>query len=291
MRFETVTPSIWSLNLGICNCFLLRSTSGYVLVDTGLQKHGDKILEALKQAGIAASGVKYILLTHAHKDHAGSAAQLKAVTGATVIAHALDAEIIQSGVHQRPMTPAPGVLNLILFQLFVKDLLPVPPVRVDRCVEDGETLRELDGLRVIHTPGHSAGQIAFLWPQDGGLLFVGDAAANTLGLRLSISYEDLQLGKRTLAKLAKLPFSKACFGHGNTISSGASVKFIRHWGVDEPLLMTGQDERANGLGKVEYFEGLSADDFVDQTTQPSNGNWKKQRLESRRRYPEHEGRK
>ena len=38
MRFKTVTPSIWSLNLGIVNCFLLRSTSGYALVDTGFEK-------------------------------------------------------------------------------------------------------------------------------------------------------------------------------------------------------------------------------------------------------------
>jgi glyoxylase-like metal-dependent hydrolase (beta-lactamase superfamily II) len=240
MPFKTVTPSIWSLNLGTCNCFLLRSTSGYALVDTGLEKHGDKILDALKRAGIAASETKYILLTHAHKDHAGSAAQLKEVTGATVIAHALDAEIIESGVHQRPMTPAPGLLNLILFQLFVKDLLPVRRVKVDRCVVDGETLHELDGLRVIHTPGHSAGQIAFFRPQDGGLLFVGDAAANTLGLRLSISYEDLQLGKRTLAQLARLPFATACFGHGKTLFNGAAGKFIRRWGVDEPVLMMGQ---------------------------------------------------
>jgi Metallo-beta-lactamase superfamily len=153
------------------------------------------------------------------------------VKKATVIAHALDAEIIESGVHQRPMTPAPDFLNRILFQLFVKDLLPVPPVKVDRCVVDGETFHELDGLQVIHTPGHSAGQIAFFWPQDRGVLFVGDAAANTLGLRLSISYEDLQLGKKTLARLAKLPFSKACFGHGQILSSGAAGKFIRRWGA------------------------------------------------------------
>ena len=231
MPFKSVTSSVLSLDLGICNCFFLRSTSGYALVDTGLDKHGDIILEALKQAGIAASEVKYILLTHAHKDHAGSAAQLKNVTGATVIAHALDAEIIESGVHQRPMTPAPGLLNLILFHLLVKDLLPVPPTKVDRCVVDGETLHELDGLQVIHTPGHSAGQIAFFWPQEGGLLFVGDAVANTLGLRLAISYEDLPLGKRTLARLARLQFAIACFGHGKTLFNGAAGKFARLWGV------------------------------------------------------------
>ena len=129
------------------------------------------------------------------------------------------------------MTPAPGLLNLILFHLLVKDLLPVPPTKVDRCVVDGETLHELDGLQVIHTPGHSAGQIAFFWPQEGGLLFVGDAAANTLGLRLAISYEDLPLGKRTLARLAGLQFAIACFGHGKTLFNGAAGKFARLWGV------------------------------------------------------------
>ena len=129
----------------------------------------------------------------------------------------------------------------------MKDLLPVRPVKVDRCVADGEILPELDGLRVIHTPGHSAGQIAFFWPHDGGLLFVGDAAANTLGLRLSISYEDLQLGKRTLARLARLPFATACFGHGKPLFNGAAGKFIQRWGVDEPHLMTGYDDRANKI--------------------------------------------
>ena len=54
------------------------------------------------------------------------------------------------------------------------------------------------------------------------MLFVGDAAANTLGLRLLISYEDLALGKRMLAKLAALPFSVALFGQGRTIAPAAA---------------------------------------------------------------------
>ncbi len=232
MPFKAVTPSIKSLNLGICNCFLLHGTFGYAIVDTGHEKDGDVILKAIAQEGLAPTDIRYILITHAHADHAGSAAQLKAATGATLVSHALDAEIIESGVHQRPMTPAPGILNLILFQLFVKDLLPVPRVLVDRHVSDGEAMYDLDGLKVIHTPGHCAGQVAFLWPHEGGALFVGDAAANTFGLRYSISYEDLALGKRTLAKLAKVPFSVALFGHGRTILSGAQQKFGNKWSAE-----------------------------------------------------------
>ena len=134
MSFKPVSPSIQSLNLGICNCFLLRGSFGYALVDTGLEKHGDAILKALAKQGILPTQIKLLLLTHAHPDHAGSAAQLKKATGATVVAHQLDAEIIESGVHQRPMTPAPGLLNRILFELFVKDLTPVPITKVDRLV-------------------------------------------------------------------------------------------------------------------------------------------------------------
>ena len=101
---------------------------------------------------------------------------------------------------------------------------------MDRHVSDGEVMEDLDGLQVIHTPGHCAGQVAFLWPREGGVLFVGDAAANTLGLRLSISYEDLALGKSVLAKLSTLPFSIALFGHGRTMTGGAAAKFARKWG-------------------------------------------------------------
>jgi glyoxylase-like metal-dependent hydrolase (beta-lactamase superfamily II) len=111
-------------------------------------RYASKVLKAIADEGLAPRQIKYILLTHAHKDHAGSAAQLRNATGAKVVSHALDAEIIESGVHQRPMTPAPGILNRILFQLFVKDLLPVPRTTVDRHVGDGEVMDDLGGLQV-----------------------------------------------------------------------------------------------------------------------------------------------
>jgi hypothetical protein len=50
-------------------------------------------------------------------------------------------------------SPAPGILNRILFQLFVKGLFPVPRTTIERHVGDGEVMDDLDGLRVIHTSG------------------------------------------------------------------------------------------------------------------------------------------
>src|ERR1700686_1106127 len=116
----------------------------------------------------------------------------KTITPARQIIHALATHPGQITIRRR----RPGSLIL--------DLLPVPSVKVDRCFVDGETLHELDGLQVIHTPGHSAGQIAFFWPQEGAFCLLEMRPQIPLGLRLSISYEDLELGKKTLARLAKL---------------------------------------------------------------------------------------
>jgi hypothetical protein len=61
MPFKSVTRSIKSLNLGICNCFLLHGTFGYAIVDTGLAKHGDTILKAIADEGLAPKQIKYMV--------------------------------------------------------------------------------------------------------------------------------------------------------------------------------------------------------------------------------------
>ena len=45
-------------------------------------------------------------------------------------------------------------VRTLVFPDSVKDLLPVPRTTVDRHVGDGEVMDDLDGLQVIHTPGH-----------------------------------------------------------------------------------------------------------------------------------------
>ena len=85
------------------------------------------------------------------------------------------------------------------------------------------------GLTAIHTPGHCAGHLAFFWPQEG-VLFAGDTCGNLPRLGMSVAYEDLEVGKQSLSKLAKLDFAVACFGHGKAIQRDASALFRKHWG-------------------------------------------------------------
>jgi glyoxylase-like metal-dependent hydrolase (beta-lactamase superfamily II) len=69
----------------------------------------------------------------------------------------------------------------------------------------------------------------FLWPRRR-VLFVADAASNLPTFGLSLGYENLTEGLRSLAKIAALDFDIACFGHGGAITTQASAKFKKKWG-------------------------------------------------------------
>ncbi len=105
----------------------------------------------------------------------------------------------------------------------------VTPAPVAHLIEDGEILPLAGDLEVIHAPGHCAGQICLLWRRYRGVLIAADVAANIGGLRYSIAYEELEVGKRTLAQLSMLNFNTAVFGHGKPILNEANVRFREKW--------------------------------------------------------------
>jgi glyoxylase-like metal-dependent hydrolase (beta-lactamase superfamily II) len=229
MAARLIVPQLYEIPLGAVNVFLLEDSAGLTLIDAGIRGSGERLLAALRELGRQPGDIRRIIVTHCHPDHAGDLAALKRATGAPALMHPLDAPIVSQGLPQRPLTPTPGLLNGILFRLFIRPM-PFEPAPVEQLVNDGDELPIAGGLRVIHIPGHCAGQIALHWPQHGGVLFAADAASHMMGLGLSIGYEDLAEGKRSLAKLAGLDFATACFGHGTAIVGGAAEQFRRRWG-------------------------------------------------------------
>jgi glyoxylase-like metal-dependent hydrolase (beta-lactamase superfamily II) len=186
------------------------------------------LLDAVRSIGRRPEEIRQILVTHCHSDHAGSLAELKRLTGAPATMHAIDAAMVREGRALRPLRPAPGLVNALICRFLLPSApTEVEPAEIEHEAGDGELLP--CGLRAIHVPGHSAGQLAFLWPGQGGVLIAADAAANAFGLALSPLYEDVDAGRRSLARLAALEFEVACFGHGKPIRSGASTRFRRKW--------------------------------------------------------------
>lgn len=235
---KQVAGALYEIPLGVSNAFLFDGTesepsAGLTLVDTGVPGKAEDVLAAIRELGREPGDLKQILLTHGHPDHIGSAAALQRLTGAAVYVHEADAEQVRSGTGFRPLTASPGLKNRIvmaLVRMFVlRRFSQIEPTTVTGYFADGDVLPYAGGLRVVHVPGHCAGQVCFLWEQHGGVLLAADSCSHQGGLDISIGYEDLVQGRADLRRLASLSFKTACFGHGKPLQPGACEQFKKRF--------------------------------------------------------------
>lgn len=116
--------------------YILRGPDGTeaVIIDP-VDKQWERDLQQLQRLGLT---LVYILETHAHADHVTSAGHLRQITGA------------------KAATPSRcGIRN------------------ADVQLQDGDLVRfgKDEEIRVLHTPGHTAGSMSFVWR---GNVFTGD---------------------------------------------------------------------------------------------------------------------
>ena len=83
--FQAQIITIPILPFGMVNAHLIRSQAGCVLIDTGIPGSENKIGKALTEHGLTFRDIKLIVVTHAHTDHAGSAARVRELSGAPIL--------------------------------------------------------------------------------------------------------------------------------------------------------------------------------------------------------------
>lgn len=208
------------------NCYLVTGETPY-LVDTNAPRYRARVLAALENSGLKPEGIRYILLTHHHFDHAGNAALLKRLSGAKLAAGQGDAAVIEGKT--KPPPPAPislgGRLLRVLPSSWLERYQDFEPVEVDLLLGDGEVIEEL-GLEVLEMRGHTEGGVALV---DTGKrrAFVGDMVSFFLNRAgppfLSFSYDKVEI-LRSIGRLAELDLEYAFPGHGSVIGPGASEK-------------------------------------------------------------------
>lgn len=229
---QRIAPGVYQIGLRGVNAFLVEvddEQGGVVLIDTGTARDLLPIGQAIRDVGRRPDEVRGVVVTHLHRDHTGTLAEVKRRTGADVWMHPVDAALVREGIFWRPLDPGPGLLRGGIARLTqLRTIPPGEPIAVEHEVGDGETL-PFAGLRAVHTPGHTAGHLALLLPRGGGVLFVGDAATNWGRLSWGPIYEDVAQGRESLAKLAALDFEVAAISHGRPILRGASARFRRRW--------------------------------------------------------------
>jgi len=185
---------------------LVVTPAGHVLIDAGLEESAPIVVANIRQIGFRVEDVKILLSTHAHVDHAGGLARLKAVSGAKLYAGAADVELLERGGRG---------------DFAFGDTLPFPAVKADVAVRDGDEVA-LGGVRfrAIATPGHTKGCTSWAFTIDDGgvarrVVMIGGTTAPGYRLVDNAAYpgivQDFEATFRTLRSLeADIVFE----GHG-----------------------------------------------------------------------------
>ncbi|MHB8391325.1 MAG: MBL fold metallo-hydrolase [Acidobacteriaceae bacterium] len=186
-----------------CNCSILADETRLraTVVDPG--EDIEKILAVLKRHHLT---VEQIIITHAHIDHVGGAAQLKRLTGAPIYMNQKDLPLLNM------MDVQAGWLGVAAPEVAAPD--------VD--ASDLLALRIAEQpAQVMHTPGHTEGSICLHLPEPQ-LLLAGDTLfAGSIG-RTDLPGGDLKKILRSLQeRILTLPDStRVVPGHGVATTIG-----------------------------------------------------------------------
>ena len=214
MHLETLTVGAYFTNCYVVWC---SKTKEAIIIDPGFnsQAEAHKVLSVLKEKGLR---TKFIVDTHGHPDHACGNGIAKKSTGAQILIHVLDGDIL-SGAEKR------------LSAIFG---FATEPSVADSLLKDGDVVRFGDvELQVIHTPGHTPGSISLRGKEA---VFTGDTLfAGSVG-RVDLpggSGRDLM---RSLSeKLTLLPDELVVYpGHGPMSTIGREKRsnpFLRDFDV------------------------------------------------------------
>lgn len=123
--------------------YLITGPRGHVLIDGAMPESADQIAANIRRLGFRLRDVKRLLVNHAHMDHAGGLARLKALTGARLLASVADRPELESGrISYRD----------------ADESWSFPAVKVDGTLRDGQQIRVGSTMLTTHLiPGHTKG--------------------------------------------------------------------------------------------------------------------------------------
>jgi metallo-beta-lactamase class B len=167
-----IIGNIHYVGTNFLSCYLITTPAGHILIDTAMQESAPLLRANIAALGFKLTDIKIILSSHAHFDHVAGHADMKNATGAQVYATAADALTLESG----------GTKGF-------NPLVPYKPVKVDKIIKDGETVRLGRMALTAHlTPGHTEGNTTWTTnvEEDGkkfDVVFVGSMSINP-GVRM-----------------------------------------------------------------------------------------------------------
>lgn len=192
------------------NCYIVGSDGEAIIIDAGVN-HKDACL-ALQKNKLTA---KYIVLTHGHFDHAYYLREIYLVTKAKVAMNKEDEILL--------LDAEPGLLSAVWKRTGYENI---------KYLNDGDILRiGLIELKVMHTPGHSAGSICLKVDDN---IFTGDTLFKDGIGRTDLKNSNFESIKRSIATLMQLNDNTKVYpGHGKftTIGEERTRTYMRYLNV------------------------------------------------------------
>jgi metallo-beta-lactamase class B len=219
---------------------LVTTPAGHVLIDGGLEETAPIIVENVRRLGFRVEDIRVLLSTHAHTDHAGGLARLKAITGARLYAGAADVGQLARGGRG---------------DFAFGDTLPFPPVAADVAVRDGQEVA-IGNLRVraVATPGHTRGCTTWTFAiADGAstrqVVMIGGTTAPGYRLVGNQAYPGIVADfEATFARLRSLRADIVFEGHGFAFDLEARRQGRRPF-VDAGALLESVDKAESAFRK------------------------------------------
>ncbi|MBP6978401.1 MAG: MBL fold metallo-hydrolase [Lentimicrobiaceae bacterium] len=158
---------------GRSNVFLLTNGEKNILIDTSVTRLWNRLQRTLDKLGI--NTINYLILTHAHFDHAANANKIRKKYNALVIIQKDEAIHLSNGDNILPKgttiftRPIVNILGKRLISIFKYE-----PCKYDILVDSCFDLENLGFVGyLIRTPGHTIGSMSLI--VDNEVAIVGDS--------------------------------------------------------------------------------------------------------------------
>lgn len=228
-----ITEDLYHFTIQVVNVFFIGDPdkdNQWVLVDAGMPKSANAIIEEAEQRFGQNARPKAILLTHGHFDHVGAIVDLVKHWNVPVYAH--EEEIPFLIGEQSYPNPDPTVDRGLVARM--SPYFPKQPIQLDSFVHalpKNGTIPMLPEWKWIPTPGHSPGHISLFRERDRSLI-AGDAFVTVKQeslFKVFVQEKEIsgppkyfttnwKLARESVTKLAYLRPRVALCGHGVPMS-------------------------------------------------------------------------
>jgi glyoxylase-like metal-dependent hydrolase (beta-lactamase superfamily II) len=210
------------IKIGTVNSYLIKTETGYILIDTGFPRNRADLEKEIQEAGCRPGNLKLIVMTHGDGDHSGNAAYLREKYGARIAIHGDEAVVVENGdatLSRSKPSLSRRVFNKIVLWL-ISPLMrsgKFEPFSPDFTIGEGYDFSEFGfNAKVLHIPGHSKGSIGIL--TINGDLFCGDLLINMRRPGVNSMADSQSELKASVEKLKNMKINMVYPGHGKPFS-------------------------------------------------------------------------